>query len=150
MQKQYAKNRKALFDYEIIETLEAGISLEGAEVKSVRASNINLSGSYVIIKDNQIKLISAHISRPDHIGNNFFNEIRDRSLLVGKTQLKKLYDKVKIKGYTLTVLKIYQPEDSKKIKVELALVKGKAEYEKRETIKRREADRETKNQIKDY
>ena len=150
MSKVYSKNKKAHFDYEIIESIEAGISLEGSEVKSVRASNVQLKGSYVIIKDGQIKLVSAHISRPDHIGNNHFDETRDRSLLVSKVQLKKFHDKVKIKGFSIVALKIYQPNNSQKIKVEIALVKGKAEYNKRETLKRKQAEIDVNRQLKDY
>ena len=148
--KIYSKNKKALFDYEIIETLEAGISLIGAEVKSVRASNINLSGSYVIIKDSQIKLVGAHISRPDHIGNNFFDETRDRSLLITKSQLKKFHNKVKVKGFSIVALKVFQPESSQKIKVEIALVKGKAEYMKRETLKRKAQEMDAKRELSNY
>ena len=150
MNKQYSRNKKAYFDYEIIEKLEAGISLSGAEVKSVRASNIQLKGSYVIIKDNEIKLVGAHISRPDHIGNKFFDEMRDRVLLISKAQRKQFHDKVKMKGFTLVALNVYQREGTKKIKVEIALVRGKAEYDKRETLKRKQADLDTKRQMKDY
>jgi SsrA-binding protein len=150
MSKIYSKNKKAYFDYEIIETLEAGISLSGAEVKSVRASNVQLKGSYVVIKDGQIKLVGAHISRPDHIGNKPYDEMRDRSLLISKKQLNKFHEQVKMKGLTLVALNIYQPDDSKKIKVEIALVKGKALHDKRAVLKEKQLDMDTKRQMKDY
>ena len=150
MNKVYSKNKKAYHDYEIIEKLEAGLSLTGPEVKSVRKSNVQLKGSYVIIKDNQIKLVGAHISRPDHIGNKPFDEMRDRSLLIHKAQFKKLHAKVQEKGLTLVALNIYQREDTPVIKIEIALVKGKANHDKRAALKEKQADIDTKRQMKDY
>lgn len=150
MQKLYSKNKKAYHDYEIIEKMEAGISLTGPEVKSIRASNVQLKGSYVVIKDGVIKLISSHISRPDHIGNKSFDEMRDRSLLIKKAEIKKLHSKVKEKGFTLVALSIYQPKSSKKIKVEIALVRGKKDHDKRAVLKEKQLDIETKRDLKNY
>ena len=150
MNKNYSKNKKAYHDYEIIEKLEAGISLTGSEVKSVRASNVQLKGSYVIIKDGEIKLVSAHISRPDHIGNKPFDETRDRTLLIKKSEIKKLHDKVKLKGFTLVALNVYQREGTRKIKVEIALVKGKADHDKRAVLKEKQLTMDAKRDMKDY
>ena len=150
MEKIYSKNKKAYHDYEVLETLEAGISLLGAEVKSIRKSNVQLKGSYILIKDSKISLISSHISRPDHIGNRKFDEYRERNLLIHKNQLEKLYKRVTEKGISLVPLKIYQPEDSKKIKVQIGLVKGKKDYDKRETLKRTQQEMDAKRDLKDY
>lgn len=150
MNKNYSKNKKAYHDYEIIEKLEAGISLSGSEVKSVRASNVQLKGSYVIIKDGEIKLVSAHISRPSHIGATFFDETRDRTLLIKKAELRKLHDKVKMKGFTLVALNVYQREGTKKIKVEIALVRGKQDHDKRATLKDKQLTMDAKRDMKDY
>jgi SsrA-binding protein len=144
----YAKNKKAYHDYAIIESFTAGLSLLGTEVKSIRSSNIQLRGSYCYIKDNRIFLTDAHISRPSYLRvNQHFEESREIPLLVTKSELKKITEKVKEKGISLVITKIFQPEDSKKIKAELALVKGKKEYDKRETLKRKQADIDAKREM---
>lgn len=147
----YSKNKKAFHLYEMIECVEAGISLLGSEVKSVRKANINLLGSYVVIKDGMVKLVSCHISRPDHLGTHTkFDETRDRSLLLHKKEVRKFHEKVKEKGYTLVVTEVYQSENSKKIKVKLCLGRGMSDYNKRAALKEKDLDMETKRILKDY
>jgi SsrA-binding protein len=151
--KIYSKNKKAYHDYEILDTIEAGLSLQGTEVKSIRKSQVNLKGSYVIIdtKFNSVRLVNCHISRPDHISHNkVHDETRDKYLLLHKKEIEKLYNKVQEKGFTLIITKIYQPDNSKKIKAELALAKGKHTYDKKQALKEKQLDIETKRQMKEY
>jgi SsrA-binding protein len=151
MSKTYSKNKKAYHDYTILDTIIVGVSLLGTEVKSVRNSNIQLKGSYCIIKNSQIFLTSAHISRPSYLRTNqHFDESRDIPLLLTKKEIQTLKEKVKEKGKSLVLLSIFQPENSKKIKAELALVQGKRDFDKRETLKRRQADIDTKREMKNY
>jgi len=147
----YAKNKKALHDYIIVNSLESGLSLKGQEVKQIRQSNIQLKGSYVTIKNNQIFLIGAHISRPNGLNHNeYFDENRDISLLVNKKQFYEIKKFNNESGNSLVVLKIYEPNDSKKIKAELSMVKGKKEYDKRETLKRKQQEIDIKRELKGY
>jgi len=150
--KTYVKNRKAFHDYEMLENFEAGISLTGAEVKSVRDGNINLLGSYVFIEGNSVILKQCHISKPDHLGYNgkSFNETRHRNLLLHKKEIQKIHKIVKEKGISLIVTDVYQREGTGTIKCKLNVAKGKRDYDKRETLKRKQADIDTKRQIKDY
>ena len=135
-----AQNRKAFHDYTIEETLEAGIVLVGTEVKSLREGKVNLKDSYVIIKGTEVFLLNCHISPYSH-GNIMNHEpLRTRKLLVHKKEILKLQGKAAIKGYSLIPLKIYFKGSH--AKVEIGLAKGKRQYEKRESIKKKEADRE--------
>lgn len=139
-------NRKALFDYEIEETLEAGIALKGTEIKSLRMGKANIKDSYIIIKNNEAYLLNAHISSYEK--GNIFNheELRTRKLLLNKKEIYKLRDKTEISGYTIIPLKIYFKGPF--AKVTIALAKGKKLYDKRRTIKEREINREMQKMIK--
>jgi SsrA-binding protein len=142
-----ATNKKALFNYERLESFEAGIALLGSEVKSVREGKISLKESYAEIKGKEIFLINCHIS-PYKAANIFNHEpLREKKLLLHKREIKKLTGKIREKGYTLipTQVKI---NDKGKVKIELALAKGKRAYQKRETIKERERDREMRAELK--
>jgi len=150
MNKTYSKNKKAYHDFTMLETFEAGISLTGPEVKSVRASTINLKGSYVSIQDDKIALKGFHISRPSHLGNKSHDETRDKFLLLTKKEIKKIRKAVKETGVTLIVTEIYQREGTKKIKVKLNIAKGNKSYDKRAILKEKQLDRDTKRQTKDY
>lgn len=133
-------NRKARHDYEIVETYEAGIVLKGTEVKALREGRANLKDSYARIKDGEIFLLNAHIS-PYAYGNvNNHDPERERKLLMHKREIMRLLGKVKERGYTLIPLSLYF-NDRNKVKVELALAKGKSSYDKREAIKRRDEKR---------
>ncbi len=138
--KTVAQNKKAYHDYSIEDTFEAGIQLLGTEVKSLRAGRANLKDSYVLIKDTEVYLFNCHISPYTH-GNIMNHEpLRTRKLLLHRKEIDRLKDKARLKGYTLIPLKIYFKGPF--AKVEVGLGKGKREYEKRETIKEREAKRD--------
>ncbi|MCM1371102.1 MAG: SsrA-binding protein SmpB [Clostridium sp.] len=141
-------NRKAHFDYEIIDTIECGIVLTGTEIKSIRNGNANLKDSYAIIKNNEVFLLGMHISEYEQ--GNIFNhdEKRTRKLLLHKKEILKLNNKVVLDGNTLVPLKLYFKKN--KAKILLGLAKGKKTYDKRETIKQRDIDRETRKQLKNY
>jgi SsrA-binding protein len=140
------QNRKAYHDYSIEETIEAGISLLGTEVKSIREGRINLKDSYVLIKDTEAYLLNCHISPYSH-GNIMNHEpLRTRKLLMHRKEIVRLQGKMAQKGYTLIPLKIYFKNG--RVKVEVGLAKGKREYEKRDAIKEREAHREIDKAMK--
>jgi SsrA-binding protein len=139
-------NRKAYHNYAIIETYEAGISLLGTEVKSLREGKANLKDSYAIIKDNEVFLLNCHISPYSHGNIQNHDPLRTRKLLLHKKEINKLMGSVTRKGFTLIPLKIYFKRG--KAKVEIGLAKGKRKYEKRDTIKEREARREIEKYLK--
>ncbi|UCE02248.1 MAG: SsrA-binding protein SmpB [Candidatus Latescibacterota bacterium] len=140
-------NRKARFDYQILDTLEAGISLQGTEVKSLRAGRVNLKDSYAEVRDGEIFLIGAHIS-PYAEGNRFNHDPeRERRLLLHKREILRLALKVREKGLTIVPLRIYFR--SNRAKVELGLARGKRMYDKRETIAKRDAKRELDRALKE-
>jgi len=133
-------NRQARFNYFIDETYEAGIVLTGTEIKSIRNGKCNIKDSYAIIKNQEIYLLNAHIS-PYEQGNIFnHEETRTRKLLLHKKEILKLSNKVNTEGYTLIPLKIYFSKS--KAKVLIGLCKGKKNYDKKETIKERDIQRE--------
>ena len=135
-----AQNRKAFHDYFIEETLEAGMVLTGTEVKSLRDAKANLMDSYVLIKDNEVFLFNCHISPYTHGNIMNHDPVRTRKLLLHKKELVKLQAKAAQKGYSVIPLKLYFKNG--RAKAEIGLAKGKRQYEKRETIKKKEADRE--------
>ena len=139
-------NRKANFDYEIEDTYEAGIALKGTEVKSIRNGKANIKDSYAIVRNDEMFLINTHISLYEE-GNNFnHEETRTRKLLLHKKEILKLKNKVEMEGYTLIPLKIYFVKQ--RVKVLIGLAKGKKNYDKRETIKKRDVEREMRKTIK--
>lgn len=134
------KNRKAYFDYTILETLEAGIVLTGTEIKSVRKGSVDLSDSYVLLRGNQVTVLNMYIA-PYLEGNQFnHEERRTRGLLLHKKEIKKLRERVKQDGVTLIPLKLYLK--SNYVKLLLGVCKGKKLYDKREAIKKRDLERE--------
>lgn len=140
------QNRKAKFDYEIIETMEAGIVLTGTEIKSFRAGKANLKDSYAIVRNGEVFLVNMHISEYDH-GNIFnHNETRSRKLLLHKKEILKLNDKVRLEGFTLVPLKAYIKGNY--AKVLLGVGKGKKLYDKREAMKERDMRREMNKAMK--
>lgn len=141
-------NRKANFDYEILDTIEAGIALTGTEIKSIRNGNANLKDSYAIIKNNEIFLLNMHISEYEQ--GNIFNheETRTRKLLLHKKEILKLSNKVILEGNTLVPLKLYFKKN--KAKILLGLAKGKKTYDKRQSIKEKDINREVQKQLKNY
>jgi len=135
-----ATNRKARHDYFILETFECGIMLTGTEIKSVREGRVNLKDGYATIKEGEMWLFNVHIS-PYEKGSYYNHDpLRPRKLLMHKKEIMRLMGKVKEKGLTMVPLSMYIKE-GKRAKVELALVKGKSSYDKREAIAERDAKR---------
>jgi SsrA-binding protein len=147
IRKSVCTNRKAYNEYHIEETFETGIVLSGTEVKSLREGKANLKESYAKVKEGELFLVNAHIS-PYSAGNIWNHEPkRDRKLLMHKREIHKLLGKVKEKGYTLVPLSIYFNEQNR-AKLELSLAKGKATYDKREAIKRKDERRINERELR--
>lgn len=148
--KELAKNKKAFFDFSIIENYEAGVVLKGSEVKALRAGRANLKDSFVRIIKGEMFLLNAHIS---HLGtaHSYFrpDERAPRKLLMHRKQIDKLLGAVTQDGLTIVVLSLYL-NDKNIVKARVALAKGKNLHDKRETIKRREGEREARAAIKRY
>ena len=143
----FAENRKIFFEYEILETFEAGIVLFGYETKAVKTGHINLSGSFVAIKNEELFLTNADI--PPYQPKNTppeYDPRRSRKLLLHKAEIKSLIGKIKQKGLTLAPLKVYTQKG--KIKLQFGIAKGKKTHDKRETIKRREFNRQKERALK--
>jgi len=148
--KTVARNKKAFHDYEILEHYEAGIALEGSEVKALRASRVNLKDSFVKIIKNEAYLMNAHISYFETTHAHFRpDERRARKLLLHRKEIDKLIGKTTKDGLTIVPLSIYF--NKKNIaKVQIALAKGKKLHDKRETLKKKQADREASSAMKSY
>ena len=136
------KNKKAYFDYFIVEEIEAGIVLTGTEIKSVRGNHVQLKDSFVRIKDDEAYVINMNISKYKEANQFNHEEDRTRKLLLHKKEIKKLKDKSQIEGMSIVPLKMYIKEDHAKLLI--GLVKGKKLYDKRETIKKRDLEREAR------
>ena len=136
------KNKKAYFDYTILEEVEAGISLVGTEIKAVRKGSVDLKDSFITIKNNEAFILNMYIAKYEE--GNIFNheERRTRKLLLHKKEIKKLKEKVKIEGLTLIPLKLYFKKNY--IKVLVGICKGKKLYDKRASIKERDLKREAR------
>ncbi|MEK9134739.1 MAG: SsrA-binding protein SmpB [Patescibacteria group bacterium] len=148
MIKIFAENRKAGFNYEILEKFEAGMSLIGQEVKSIRMNRVNLAGSYVVIdKNSEAFLVGANIPpyQPKNMPGDYEPQ-RSRKLLLRKKEILYLIGKSKQSGLTLIPLKVYTNDG--KIKLEFGVAKGKKKYDKREKISKRELDREIARELK--
>ena len=139
-QRVVASNRRARHDFEILETVEAGIALLGPEVKSLRAGKANLSDAYASVREGEVFLVGAHISPYTH-GNRFNHDPeRPRKLLMHKREIKRLYGKSREKGFSLIPLKMYFKDG--RVKVEIGLGKGKRAYDKREVLRQKTIERE--------
>jgi len=145
-EKNIATNRKAHFNYEIVEKIEAGLVLLGTEVKALRDAKANLSDSYVHFCNNEAYLIHCHISPYPNAGPFNHEPLRPRKLLLNRSEMDKLEAKIQEKGLTLIPIKMYFKKG--RAKVELGLGRGKKLYDKRETTKRREQDREMSKAMK--
>ena len=139
-EKLIASNKKAFHDYFILQKAEAGLALTGTEVKSLRDGKANIKDSYVLFKDGEAFLFNAHISPYSHGNIQNHDPERTRKLLLHKREIEKLETQIVEKGLTIVPLRLYFK--SSRVKVEIAVVRGKKQYDKRETEKRREADRE--------
>ena len=143
----FAENRKARAEYQILETFQAGLVLNGQEVKSIKSGRIQLAGSYVVFRGEELFLIGAHIPpyQPANAPQNYIPEAA-RKLLLRKEELRYLIGKAKEKGLTLVPLRVYNQK--RKLKLEFGLVRGKKQRDKREDIKKREARREIERMLK--
>lgn len=144
-----ATNRKAYHDYFILDTYEAGIVLKGSEVKSIRLGNINLKDSYVSVsKNNEVFVKNVYIKTYDKTTAFVLDERRDRKLLLNRSEINKIWNKVKEKGMTIVPLQVYFKGQN--VKVEIALAKGKHTYDKKDVLKDKDTFRELQRDLKNY
>jgi len=141
-----ADNRKAGFDYEFLETFEAGLSLLGTEVKAIREGRVNLRDSFCRLEGGEAFLFNAHVGQYSHGGSSSHDPLRPRKLLLHRAELDKLLGRTTAKGLTIVPLRMFYKNG--RVKIAIALAKGKKTIDKRETIKRRETLRETRAAIK--
>ncbi|MEI8269798.1 MAG: SsrA-binding protein SmpB [bacterium] len=141
--KTVCRNKKALFEYEILETVEAGLILQGTEVKSIRQGLVSLDGSYAILEKNKLMLVNCTVQAYKNATTNH-NPQRDRILLLKKSEIKKFAEKSKHKGFTLVPISMFIKKGM--VKVDLAICKGRQLHDKREFIKSKEISREMKEQ----
>ena len=144
--KVFSENKKALFDYNILENFEAGVVLFGQEVKSIKTGHINLASSYIVLKGQEPFLVGVKVPpyQPNNAGSDY-NDERQRKLLLNKKEINYLIGKTKVKGFSLIPLKIY--EKNGRIKLEFGLAKGKKKYDKKEKIKKRDVEREINREL---
>jgi SsrA-binding protein len=145
-EKPICSNRKARHLYEILETVEAGLVLLGPEVKSLRAGRASLGDAYARIQGNEMYLVSAHISPYEQAGRANADPLRERKLLLHRSEIARLAGKVRERGLTLVPLRLYFRDG--RAKVELALARGKRAYDKREAIRKREEDRSVRRVLR--
>ena len=145
-QSNIAENRKAYHDYHLLESFEAGIALMGTEVKAIREGRVNLRDSFARVENGEVFLFNVNISPYSHRGYAEHEPLRRRKLLLHRHEIRKLIGKTVERGMTLVPTRLYFKNG--RVKVSISLAKGKKEYDKRETVKRREADRETRAAIK--
>ncbi len=146
-QSSIAENRKAFHDYHLLETFEAGLVLLGTEVKAIREGRVNLRDSFARVEDGEVFLYNVHISPYSHRGYADHEPLRRRKLLLHKSEIRKLIGKTVEKGLTLVPTKMYFKNG--KVKVVIGLARGKQDHDKRETLRRREVDRETRAAVKE-
>ncbi|MCL4538801.1 MAG: SsrA-binding protein SmpB [Bacteroidetes bacterium] len=139
-EKTVAQNRRARFEYQILETTEAGIVLKGSEVKSVRQGKVDISDCFASVKDGEVWLHNMHVAAYQNAGAFGHNPRRTRKLLLHRREIRKLIGKTKQKGLSLVPIRLYWKHGL--AKVELAIAKGKQAFDKRETIKQRDQERE--------
>ena len=141
-----AENRKARHDYHVLETWEAGVALLGTEIKAIREGRVNLRDSYARVERGEVWMLNVHISPYSHRGYAQHEELRQRKLLLHRHEIRKLLGRTTEKGLTLVPLEMHFKNG--RVKVLLALAKGKQAHDKRETIRRRETERETRAAVK--
>ncbi len=145
-EKIVAEIRKAFHDYHVLETFEAGVALLGTEVKAIREGRVNLRDSFGRVEDGEVYVLNIHVSPYSHRGYAEHEPLRRRKLLLHRQEIRKLIGKTTERGMTLVPLRVYFKNG--RVKLAIALAKGKKEYDRRETIKRRETERETRAAIK--
>lgn len=144
-EKTVARNRKAGFEYFLQESIEAGISLQGSEIKSIKNGQMSLAEAFVEIKDLEAWLMNSHIAPYNQANRNNHDPLRPRRLLLHKKEIRKLYEQVRLKGITIVPVRAYIKDG--RAKVEIAVGKGKKLYDKRDTIAQRDRERETQREI---
>jgi len=144
--KLIATNRRARFEYEFLDTFEAGLELRGPEVKSLRAGRANLSDAYAVVRRGEAWLVSAHISPYEQAGRENSEARRERKLLLHKREIARLQGELAERGLTLVPVSLYFKNG--RAKVELVLARGKKLHDKRETIRRREEERDVRRQLR--
>lgn len=142
-----SRNRKAFHDYTITETLEAGLALHGSEIKSIRAGRVNLRDSFVAFRDGEAWLIGTHVAGYDEASYLDHDPLRDRKLLLHRKEIQRLRAQVEQRGFTVVPTRMYLK--SNRAKVEIGLAKGKHTYDKRESLRDRDAEREMEREIKE-
>lgn len=148
--KEISRNKKAFHDYTILEQIEAGVVLKGSEVKSIRLSRVNLKDSFVRIIRGELWLLGSHISYLSTINSHYKpDEKAPRKLLLHRKQIDKLFGQVSQNGLTIVALSLYL-NSKNMVKCKIALAKGKNLHDKRETIKKRDADKEARSAMKNY
>jgi SsrA-binding protein len=141
------ENRRARFNYEILETIEAGIALQGTEVKSIREGKANIQEAYADIRDGEVYLVGSHISPYSHGNRTNHDPLRDRKLLLNAREIRKLQGKVAEKGLALVPMRLYVK--GRLIKLQLGIGRGKKLVDKREDIKRRDQEREIQRSMRE-
>jgi len=147
-EKNIVTNRKARHEYEILEGIEAGLVLLGSEVKSLRAGKANLNDAYALVKQGEIWVNGMHISPYEQNTNENLDPLRERKLLLKRNEIKKLSRRVEEKGFTLIPLRLYFKKNM--VKVELGLARGKRQYDKKEAIAKRDAQRDMEREQKKF
>jgi SsrA-binding protein len=145
-QSNIAENRKAFHDFHLLETFEAGLVLLGTEVKAIREGRVNLRDSFARVEDGEAFIYNVHISPYSHRGYADHEPLRRRKLLLHRSEIRKLIGKTVEKGMTLVPTRLYFKDG--RVKVAVSIARGKKDYDKRETIKKRETDRETRAAVK--
>jgi SsrA-binding protein len=145
-QSNIAENRKAFHDFHLLETFDAGQVLLGTEVKAIREGRVNLRDSFARVEDGEVFIYNVHISPYSHRGYADHEPLRRRKLLLHRSEIRKLIGKTVEKGMTLVPTRLYFKDG--RVKVAVSIAKGKKDYDKRETIKKRETDRETRAAVK--
>jgi SsrA-binding protein len=145
-QSSIAENRKAFHDFHLLDTFEAGLVLLGTEVKAIREGRVNLRDSFARVEDGEVFIYNVHISPYSHRGYADHEPLRRRKLLLHRSEIRKLIGKTVEKGMTLVPTRLYFKDG--RVKVAVSIAKGKKDYDKRETIKKRETDRETRAAVK--
>lgn len=144
--KVIATNRKARYEYVLLESYEAGLALQGSEIKSVRAGQVSLAQAYVTVDEGQAWLVNAHIAPYDQAGRFNHDPLRPRKLLLHRSEIRKLWNEVRQKGVTIVPIRVYLKDGF--AKVEIALARGKKQYDKRAAIAKRDAEREVERQAR--
>lgn len=145
---QFATNKKATFDYEIVDTYEAGVALFGHEVKSVRQKNISLKGSYITCKDGECFLKNAQISKYKFASLDDYEPHRDRKLLLNKKEIAAITTKLDQPGFAVVPLEVFSK--GRRIKVKIGVGKGRKKYDKRQVLKKKSVDRDVQQAVKKY